>query len=119
MKMNRTVRVPIPSLAGYLEVFTKRFLDGVRPRAVDVEILEIELGDQLPIVGARLVGITYDRHKDTIELALDSGDHRVEQPRSVWAIEESDGFISVIRLVTRDGHEEIVSVRRVGLLRVG
>lgn len=70
------------------------------------------------MAGARLVGITYDARTHSLEIALDSGDHRVPEPREVWTIEEADGFLSTIAVVCSNGSREIVSVRRVGLLRL-
>ena len=116
--MPATTRIPLERLASYLERFTRRFLAGPRPRAVDVEHLESELGDQYPVAGARLVGITYDARTRSLEIALDSGDHRVPEPREVWTIEEADGFLSTIAVVCSNGSREIVSVKRVGLLRL-
>ncbi|MET0397133.1 MAG: DUF5335 family protein [Longimicrobiaceae bacterium] len=116
--MPATTTIPLERLASYLELFTRSFLGGSRPRAVDVEHLESELGDQYPVVGARLMGITYDARTRCLEIALDSGDHRVTEPREVWTIEEADGFLSTIAVVCSDGSREIVSVKRVGLLRL-
>jgi hypothetical protein len=116
--MSATTRIPLERLASYLEAFTLRFLDNVRPRAVDVEHMEPEFGDQYPVAGARLVGISYDARRHALEIALDSGDHRVAEPREVWAIEEADGFLSAIAVVCSNGSREIVSVKRVGLRRL-
>ncbi|HEV7590715.1 MAG TPA: DUF5335 family protein [Longimicrobium sp.] len=116
--MSTTTRIPLERLAAYLDGFTRSFLTGLRPRAVDVEHLESELGDQYPVAGARLTGISYDAHSHALEIALDIGDHRVRNPREVWAIEEPDGFVSVIEVVCANGSREIVRVTRVGLRRL-
>lgn len=116
--MPATTRIPLERLASYLELFTRSFLGGSRPRAVDVEHLESELGDQYPVVGARLMGMTYDARTRYLEIALDFGDYRVLEPREVWAIEDADGFLSTIAVVCSNGAREIVSVKRVGLLRL-
>ena len=116
--MPPTTRIPLERLASYLDGFTRRFLDNLRPRSVEVEHLESELGDQYPVAGARLTGISYDTRTHTLEIALASGDHRVREPREVWAIEEPDGFLSVMEVVCSNGSREIVSVKRVGLLRL-
>jgi hypothetical protein len=116
--MPATTRIPLERLASYLDGFTRRFMDDLRPRSVDVEHLESDLGDQFPVAGARLVGISYDARTHTLDIAFDSGDHRVPEPREVWAIEEADGFLSVIEVVCSNGSREIVSVKRVGLRRL-
>jgi hypothetical protein len=65
-----------------------------------------------------LLGITYDRKKDSLEFALDSGDHRVLDPGEVWVMEEPDGFVSAVEVVRPDGGREVVSVKRLGPRRV-
>ena len=115
--MSATRMLPESGLTAYFDRFTKRFLRDWHPRAVDVEVLEPELGDQFPIVGARLLGIVYDTDTRVLELLLDSGDHRIQQPREVWIIEEQDGFLATMQIVHSNGIRELVSVRRVGLRR--
>jgi Family of unknown function (DUF5335) len=67
------------------------------------------------VQGVRLVGVTFDPKGNTLEIELDFGDHRVYDPQEVWTIEESDGFLSAIEVVHRDGEREVISVRRMGL----
>ena len=104
-------------LESYLTAFQRRFLGNGRPRAVDVEVLDRDIGDQLVIHAARLLGVAYDPHGDAYELSFQDGDHRVQQPLEVWAIEESDGFVSVIHLVCSNGSRQIIRFTRVGLIR--
>ena len=104
-------------LESYLAAFQHRFLDSGRPRAVDVEVLDGDIGDQLVVQAARLLGVAYDPRGDAFELSFQSGDHRVIRPLEVWAIEESDGFVSVIHLVCSNGSRQIIRLTRVGLIR--
>ena len=117
--MSAMTRITPDRLAEYFDGLTKRFFRDGSPEAVDVEVISPDWGDQLATVGARLHGITYDPHTNALELALDSGDHRVYQPRSVWTIEEPDGFASTIEVERLDGSHEIISVKRVGLEPAG
>ena len=110
--MSVTTKIPTEQLAEYFTNFTKRFLRGGAPEAVDVQVLEPEWGDQRMAEGVRLLGITYESTANSLEFELDTGDHRVYQPKEVWAVEESDGFVTAIEVVRADGTKEIVSVRR-------
>src|SRR6478752_3272874 len=112
-----TKAVPREQLAEYFDEFTKRFLRDDSPEAVDVEVIEPDWGEQLMAQGARLLGITFDRHKKSLEFELEAGDHRIIEPVEVWAIEEDDGFISAVEVVHTDGGREVVSVKRAGLRR--
>jgi hypothetical protein len=105
-------------LEEYFAEFTRRFLRDGSAEAVDVEVLEPDWGDQFVTQGARLLGITYDQHTDSLEFELDAGDHRIVEPREVWAMEEEDGFLSAIEVVHSDGAREVVSIKRVGLRRL-
>jgi hypothetical protein len=115
--MSTTTKVPHERLAEYFTAFTKRFLLDGSPEAVDVEVLEPDLGDQIAAQGARLLGITYETTTNSLELELDSGDHRVYDPQEVWTVEEADGFLSAIEVVHPDGGREVISVKRMGLRR--
>lgn len=110
--MSETTRIPQDQLTTYFETFTKRYLRDDSPELVRVEVVSPELGDQVAAEGARLIGITYDAHQNALEFELDSGDHRIIQPREVWAIQEDDGFVSAIQVVRPDGSAHIATVMR-------
>lgn len=110
-----TTRIKEDQLAGYFEQFTKRFLQDDAPETASIEVLSPEWGEQYESEGARLLGITYDRHDNALELELESGDHRVYNPREVWVLEDKDGFVSGIEIVRADGEKEVVTVRRAPL----
>jgi hypothetical protein len=120
--MSSTKLIKRELLPSYFEAFTKRFLIDGAPEQVDVEVLEDNLGDQHEVTGARLLGISYDRERDALEVAVEPasgvvGDHRVYEPQEVWVVEEPDGFVSALEVVRPDGAREVLSVRRVGLTR--
>jgi uncharacterized protein DUF5335 len=105
-------------LGVYFAEFTRRFLRDGSPEAADVEVLEPDLGSQIAIQGARLLGITYDPRSQTLELELDVGDHRIFDLSDVWTLEEQDGFLSSVAVAHQDGSREVVSIKRVGIRRL-
>ena len=113
-----TSKIPREQLFEYFDRFTKRFLRDESPEAVDACVVEPEWAAQA-LREVRLIGITYDKKKDSLEFALDSGDHRVLPPGEVWVLEESDGFVSAIEVLRPDGGREVVSVKRLGPRRIG
>lgn len=117
--MAETRRIPADQLTRYFDAFSKRFLMPDSPGAADIEVVGRDVGDQRLADGARLVGVDYDPHTNALEIALGSGEHRAFQPREVWAIEESDGFISGLEIVRGDGARELVSIRRPGTQQGG
>jgi hypothetical protein len=113
--MAATKKIPRNQLAEYFDTFTKRFLRDGSPEAIDIEVVAPDWGDQQPVQGARLIGITYDADTRTLEFAFDVGDHRVIKPRDVWVVEEPDGFVSSLEIERAGRAREVVSVKRVGL----
>ena len=110
-----TTRIKDDQLAGYFEQFTKRFLLDDAPEMATVEVLSPEWGEQHESDSERLMGITYERRTNSLELELESGDHRVYSPREVWVLEDKDGFVSGIEVVRQDGEKEVVTIRRAPL----
>jgi hypothetical protein len=113
-----TTRIPPERLFEYFDTLTKRFFRDDSPEAADACVVEPDWGSARPLREALLLGITYDRKKDSLEFALDSGDHRVLDPGEVWVMEEPDGFVSAVEVVRPDGGREVVSVKRLGPRRV-
>jgi len=112
--MAETRRIPADQLNKYFDAFSRRFLMTDSPGAADIEVVGSDIGDQRVASGARLLGVDYDPHTNALEIELGSGEHRAFQPREVWAIEESDGFISALQIIRRDGAREVVRIRRPG-----
>ena len=110
--MATTTMIPHDRLVEYFDDFTKRFLQGGAVEEVDVEVLSTDLGDQYIAEKVRLMGITYDPKANSLELSLDSVDHRIDAPKEVWTIEENDGFVSTIEVVRKDSTKDIVKIRR-------
>lgn len=115
--MSVTKRLAPDGMEDYFSRFTKRFLNNESTDVADVEVLSPSLGDQFAAEGAHLVGITYDPDTRSLEVELESGDHRAFRPKEVWTIEDDDGFVRAIEIVRDDDASEIVRVRRIGVQR--
>src|SRR3954451_9750169 len=113
--MSVTTQIPRDRLAEYFGAFTKRYLRRGSPETADIEAINPEWGDQPAVQGARLMGITYESPDNSLEIELESGDHRIYQPKEVWIIEEPDGFVSSLEVVRPDGTRDVITLRRVGV----
>jgi hypothetical protein len=109
--MPDTTRIPRERLAAYFDAVTKRLMKDDAPDGIDAEVVDLEIGHQEMVHGARLEGITYDAHSDTLEFALDVGDHRVLKPSEVWVTEAPNGIPTSIEVVHPDGAREIIAVK--------
>lgn len=115
--MSVTKRLAPEGMEEYFSRFNQRFLNRSSTEVADVEVLSGDLGDQVAAEGAHLLGITYDPKTKSLEVELESGDHRAIQPKEVWAIEDDDGFVRAIEIIRDDDASEIVRVRRLGVQR--
>ena len=115
--MRTTSKVPPDRLLNYFDTFSKHFLMRESTNAADVEVLTSELGDQFEAEAARLMGVSYDSHTNSIDIELEGGDHRVYNPSEVWVIEEEDGFLKAIEMAQPDGTREVVRIRRLGVIK--
>jgi hypothetical protein len=107
-----TRRIPENQLEEYFTKFTKHFLLRDTTNRIDVEVLGADLGDQYEAENATIFGITYDPRDKSLEFELEAGDHRILNPKEVWAAEDSDGFIKAIEVVREDGTREVARVKR-------
>ena len=113
--MDQTMKIPADRLERYFDAFSKHFVMRESTNAIDVEVLSSRLGDQYEAEGAQLAGISYDPHKETVEIEIKGGDHRVYKPTEVWVVEETDGFLKAVELVQSDGTREVLKIRRLGV----
>lgn len=106
-----TRKIPENQLAEFFTQFTKTFLRRDAGNRVDVEVLG-DLGDQFEAENVQLFGITYEPKDKSLEFELESGDHRILNPREVSAAAEPDGFVTAIEVVREDGTREVARVKR-------
>jgi hypothetical protein len=112
-----TRTIPKDQLEDYFTRFTKHFLMPESTNRIDVEVLSAGFGDQFESEGAHVFGITYDPRKNSLEFALEGGDHRVEKVKEIRTAEEADGFVKAIEVVRDDGTREVARVNRGGITR--
>ena|SRR5579872_3210021 len=79
-------------------------------KQAEVEVASLDLGDQIEAEWAPLIGITYDKHDDLIEVALAELDHQVRSPRQVF-VDFGVGGIVAIAIDDGDGNRQIVRLK--------
>jgi hypothetical protein len=89
------------------------FFDGVSKllegKQAEVEVASLSLGNQIEADWLPLLGITYDRHDDLIELELEGLDHLINHPREIYVEDGPSGLVA-LEIVT-DEVREIVRLR--------
>ena len=115
--MSNTKHIPEEQLEKYLDDFSRRFLMRGSQEFADVELIGPEIGDQVVASGVHLLGIDYDPHTRALEILLDGGDRRVYEPREVWTVEDSNGFINSIEVILADGTRQVMKIKQGGMRR--
>jgi hypothetical protein len=110
--MTTTKKIPREQWRDVLDRFTKRYLRDDLPEAITIDHLSPELGDQVAVEEARLLGIAYDPRSKVLEVLLHDVDHLVFQPKELWVAEEEEGFLAWIEIVRDDDTKEILKIRR-------
>lgn len=113
--MSATKEIRREQWEDYFDRFTKRHLRDDRPEAATLEVVSPELGDQVEADRAHLLGISFDRRNDTLEVLLENVDHLAFHPKEIWVVEEEDGFLQSVEIVRDGGEKEILTIRRAGL----
>lgn len=112
--MSETKQIDRRQWEVYFDRFTKRYLRDDRPEAARIELVSPEMGDQVEVEAARLLGISFDPKDDVLEVLLENTDHLVFEPMQIWVVEEPDGFLPSVEVVRHDGEKEILTIRRSG-----
>lgn len=76
----------------------------------EIEIPSLDLGDQVLAEWLPLIGVTYDRKSDAVDLALDGIDHLIFHPREIYLDTDADELLS-IAVVDGEGKEQIIRFR--------
>lgn len=80
-------------------------------KQAEIEVVSLDLGDQIEAEWTPLIGVTYDRKNDLIEIALDELDHLVRSPRQVFIDYAVGGLLAAIEIIDADGNRQIVKLR--------
>ena len=88
------------------------FLDAVTNSLIgkqaEIEVVSQNLGDQIEAEWAPLIGVTYDRKNDLIEIALEEMDHLIHSPRELFIDYAVGEVVAAIEIVDADGNRQIV-----------
>jgi uncharacterized protein DUF5335 len=79
-------------------------------KQAEIEVASLDLGDQIEAEWTPLIGITYDKKADLIEIALEDLDHLIRSPRDVF-VDHGVGGIVAIAIDDGDGNRQIVTLK--------
>jgi hypothetical protein len=76
----------------------------------EIEVAQLDLGDQIVAEWIPLLGVTYDSHDDLLDVALDRLDHLIYRPKEI-TVEESPDGLSSLAVVDGDGARQVVTFK--------
>jgi Family of unknown function (DUF5335) len=88
----------------YLDSLTNSLIG----KQAEIEVVSLDLGDQIEAEWTPLIGVTYDRKDDLIEIALEDLDHLIRSPRQLFIDYAVGGAIAAIQIIDADGNQQIV-----------
>jgi hypothetical protein len=92
---------------GYFDAMSSR----LRSTRVDILCESLAIGVQPAAEQIRLLGITYDRSDDAIEIATDGLEHRIQHPTKVYVQEDARGSLVSCLIGDSDGLEHIIELK--------
>ena len=93
--------------APFLDAVTKSLIG----KQAEIEVVSLNLGDQIEAEWAPLIGITYDRKDDLLEIALEDLDHLIRSPRELFIDYAVGDVVAAIEIVDADGNRQIVKFK--------
>lgn len=92
--------------APFFDIMTK----SLTAKQAEIEVASLDLGDQIEAEWAPLIGITYDKKDDLIEIGLEKLDHLIRSPREIFVDFDVGGLLA-IEIVDADGAQQIVKLK--------
>jgi hypothetical protein len=90
--------------------FFDRMSKALLGKWAEIEVAQLDLGDQIVAEWIPLLGVTYDSGDDLLDVALDRFDHLIYRPREIMVDETPDGLASVA-VVDADGARQVVTFK--------
>src|SRR5262245_65766922 len=91
--------------------FFDRMSKALLGKWAEIEVAELDLGDQIVAEWIPLLGVTYDSQDDLLDVALDRLDHLIRRPREIIVDESPDGLAG-IAIVDAEGARQVVKLDR-------
>ena len=103
----RTMRaIPKPEWQSFFDTMA----DALTGKRVEIEAASLDVGDQIVAEWVPLIGISYDRHDDLVDVAVGGLDHLIRRPSEI-VIQEGPHGVETITVATADGGRQILRLK--------
>lgn len=90
--------------------FFDRMSKALLGKWAEIEVAQLDLGDQIVAEWIPLLGVTYDSKDQLLDVALDRLDHLIRQPKEIIVDETANGLASVA-VVDGNGARQVVKFK--------
>ena len=90
--------------------FFDRMSKALLGKWAEIEVAQLDLGDQIVAEWIPLLGVTYDSNDDLLDVALDRLDHLIHRPKEIMVDVSAEGLTSVA-VVDADGARQVVNFK--------
>jgi uncharacterized protein DUF5335 len=90
--------------------FFDSMADALTGKRVEIEAASLDLGDQIVAEWVPLLGISYDRRDDLVDVAIGGLDHLIRQPAEIFVQEGGHG-VETITVATAGGEKQILRLK--------
>ncbi|MET3709512.1 hypothetical protein ABIC65_000192 [Sphingomonas trueperi] len=87
----------------FFDTFTRALIG----KRAEIEVASLDLGDQILAEWLPLLGMSYDRKDDLVEIKLDGVDHLIRSPREIHA-DHVAGTLLALEIIDGDDRHQIV-----------
>jgi hypothetical protein len=84
--------------------------DALVGKRAEVEAASLDLGDQIVVEWAPLLGVTYDARDDLLDVALSGLNHLIRRPREIY-VQESPQGIETVAVLSADGVKQMLHLK--------
>jgi hypothetical protein len=90
--------------------FFDRMSKALLGKWAEIEVAQLDLGDQIVAEWIPLLGVTYDSKDELLDVALDRLDHLIYRPKEIIVDESPEGLTSVA-VVDGDDARQVVNFK--------
>jgi hypothetical protein len=91
--------------------FFDRMSKALLGKWAEIEVAQLDLGDQIVAEWIPLLGVTYDSKDDLLDVALDRLDHLIHRPKEIMVDESLEG-LTTVAVVDADGARQVVKFKQ-------
>lgn len=92
------------------QTYFDRLSKNLPGKLAEIEIAALDIGDQIQAEWVPLLGITYDRKDDLLEVLLEGLDHLIHHPREIH-VDEGPAGLASMNVVDADDVQQIIKLR--------